>query len=404
MKYLRPTAGGWCLGVASQDGQIAERPLDASLPGLGVGMCVLPVEALTVCPLWLRAVDDSFLESAIRLQLEKRNLLPETSEGKLLAYRVASRQESRILVVVMVLSAEKITQLGIEGVNAEAFSASPLAYNLAPDAMVVWKELGKDVVAFTREGEVVHFQALASAGVQSHALELSCLAMQLESEGVLHATPDVVLVSPEVGTRARLAELLDKRMGVRAGIVPALSPVSAAPPVDLLPPAEQGRRQLVSRQRRHRKITAALAAAYLLLLLSLGGRLVWLQRDVASGRERQRFLAEEVAEVRKTKELWQQVRSAVDPNEYPLEILSLCVEAIPPNGVRLTEFGVNGVGKIVLAGEADSIPMALAFKSTLTSQENLSRYDWSFPQPRNQKKGPGAVFKATGTRNDYATP
>ncbi|NOX99666.1 MAG: hypothetical protein GXP30_08065 [Verrucomicrobia bacterium] len=403
LNILRPDVEDWLLGTTSPEGRIAETAVDTSLKEVDTDICVLPVEVLNVCPLWLRATDDSMLEGAIRLQLEKRGILPEAGTGQLIAYKVVCRETSRALVNVMVLSTQKLAEQKIESIQAKSFSVSPLFYQLPANAMVVWRELGQDVVAFTRDGEVIHFQVLVAADDHSCALELHCLNTQLESEGVIHPLENILLTRSTTRERPSLAEKLDARMGVKPAIVGILSPKASIETVDLLPPVEQQRRQMASKRGRYKKLAMAFAAAYLVLLMSMGGRLYWGQQVVATDRERQEFLANKVADVRETKIKWQQIQSAVDPDEYPLEILSLCVEAINQRGVRLTEFGINSKGKIILAGDADSVPMALAFKSTLTSQPSLSRYDWSFPQPRNRKKGPGAVFKASGARNDYVT-
>lgn len=403
MSFLRPDVEGWQLGTESPEGCVTEAVVDTLLDQVSTDICVLHAGALNVCPLWLHATDDSLLESAIRLQLEKRGLLPESSEGQLIAFKVVCWEPTRVLVMVMALSTQKLQEAQLESVTAKAFSVSPLYYQMPANAMVVWRELGEDVVAFTRDGEVVHFQVLVSADGHSCALELHCLGMQLDSEGVIPPLEYIVLVGLTAEQRPFLAGKLEARTGVKPTFASALSPKTSIETVDLLPPLEQQRRQLATKRGRYKKLAMGLAAAYLVLLMSMGARLYWTQQVVASNRERQEFLAHKVADVRETKARWQQIQSAVDPDEYPLEILSLCVEAINQRGVRLTEFGINSKGRIILAGEADSVPMALAFKSTLTGQQSLSRYDWSFPQPRNRKKGPGAVFKATGTRNDYVT-
>ncbi len=404
LRSLRPGVEGWQLCVVGQDGQITARGVDRPLAKAGADVCVLPAETLTVCPLWLRTADDALLEGAIRLQLEKRNLLPEPTGGRLVAWRLVARDGGQVLALALVLSVERLKKLGVDEVEVGRFSLSPLAFDLPPNAMALWTELGRDVVVFTRDGELAYFQTLVAVDGRSRVLELACLAMLLESEGVIHPVQDVVLVNPLADDEAKLVEDLEAQIGVEAKIVPALAPKAGVETVDLLPPLEEGRRRVSSQRGRRKKMTVAVAVAYVALLFVLGGRLVWLKGEVASSRERQQFLAGKVADVRAAKELWQQVQGAVDPDEYPLEILSLCVEAIPGNGVRLTEFGVNSAGKIVLAGRADSVPLALAFKSSLTSKETLSHYDWNFPQPRNAKKGPGAVFKAAGTRKDYVTP
>ncbi len=400
VKSLRPDAEEWRFCVEMTDGRVNEERVQGSLSEIDTDCCVLPVEVLITCPLWFRAADDSVLRGAVRLQLEKRNLLPESSEGTLIAYRIVCREEQRVLLLVTVLSLEQLRSLKLDAVKAARFSVSPLTFELPENAMVVWRELGNNVVAFTRGGELVHFQALLSVDDRSLATELNCLAMRLEAEEVVDALDEVVFANLKVGDRYQLAAILEKQLGLRVRHVTDLEEKNDLPSIDLLPPIEAQRRQNLRKLRRRKKAAMMMAAIYVMTLLALGARLFWRQQAVASSRIRQEFLAGKVADVRQTKQLWQLIKGAVDSDEYPLEILSLCVEAIPQTGVELTDFAINSSGKITLAGQADSIPQALAFKAKLTSQANLSRYDWNFPQPRNRKKGAGAIFKTIGTRND----
>lgn len=401
MTYLRPGADVWQLCAKNLEGYSAGKALETPLLEAQVDICVLPAEALTICPLWFRSGDDSLLESAIRLQLEKRNLLPESNEGQLISYRVVCREEDRVLLLVMVLSIAKLSDLGIENIRAEQFTISLLSFECPSNAMLVWRELGRKVVAFTRDGNLAHFQALVSTDERSLTLELSCLAMRLESEGIIHPVKEAILVGLETNDGQQITALLEKSLGFRAKMVSELALKESVELLDLLPPQEEARREQAYKRSRSKKLAWMMAAAYVALLLVLGGRLFLLQEAVDSSQTRQEFLENKVADVRQSKELWQQIQGAVESDEYPLKILSLCVEAIPQVGVQLTEFGINSAGKVVLAGRADSVPLALAFKSKLTSQQNLSRYKWNFPQPHTRKKGSGAEFKATGTRNDY---
>lgn len=400
---LRPGVEEWQICVETAAGRTQLEPLRQDLSEVNTELCVLPAEVMTVYPLWLRCTDDSLLQGALKLQLEKRNLIAENNDAQILAHRVIAREQNRVLLLCMVLSLEKFNSLNLEDHRAAKFSLSPLSFELPENAMVVWRELGKNVVAFTRNGELAYFQTLLSVDDRSLALELSCLAMKLESESVTLPLEEVVFANPKVDPHRLVADALEKQLALRAQNVADLPSKIEIPSVALLPPGEAQRRQQSHKSKRLKKTLLMMTALYLLLLLALGARMLWTQQIVEASLTRQEFLAAKVADVRQTKQRWQQIQQAVDPDEYPLEILALCVEAIPAKGLQLTDVAINSAGKITLAGQAESIPLALQFKSKLTSQLNLSRYDWVFPQPHTRKKGPGAIFKATGTRNDYVT-
>jgi len=106
----------------------------------------------------------------------------------------------------------------------------------------------------------------------------------------------------------------------------------------------------------------------------------------------------EIEIVREAQANWAEMEPAIDPDLYPAEIFHQVVSLLPPEGIRLKEFQIDG-GKLVVAGEATTVNHALGFKDKLAACEPLQRYAWNFPVPRIRDEDNRAEFRAVGTLN-----
>jgi hypothetical protein len=142
-----------------------------------------------------------------------------------------------------------------------------------------------------------------------------------------------------------------------------------------------------------------LAAAVLIYLcffgtwwLSIEWREVGLEKALAQISTQQ----PEIEIVREAQANWAEMEPAIDPDLYPAEIFHQVVLLLPPEGIRLKEFQIDG-GKLVVAGEATTVNHALGFKDKLAACAPLQRYTWNFPVPRIRDEDNRAEFRAVGT-------
>ncbi|WP_172683451.1 hypothetical protein [Verrucomicrobium spinosum] len=70
----------------------------------------------------------------------------------------------------------------------------------------------------------------------------------------------------------------------------------------------------------------------------------------------------------------------MDPDTYVPEIFHRVVSLLPPEGIRLKEFGLDRE-KLTVAGEASTVAHAKQFQADVTGSPGLRQFAWNFPQP-----------------------
>jgi len=108
-------------------------------------------------------------------------------------------------------------------------------------------------------------------------------------------------------------------------------------------------------------------------------------------------LSPEAEKIREARDRWDLLKSAVNPDAYPIEIFHQVALLLPEKGIRLNQFRVEG-DQVIIRGEASSVPMAITFKADLEKSDGLKQFSWEVPPP--QIKGDTAVFVAYGTNRE----
>ena len=90
---------------------------------------------------------------------------------------------------------------------------------------------------------------------------------------------------------------------------------------------------------------------------------------------------------------------ALEPEEFPIELLYQCVLLMPESGVRLTDFEF-GNGKLAVSGVATTARQALAYRDQFDREGPLAVFRWKLPVPNILRDGQ-ASFRAEG-ENVYA--
>lgn len=303
------------------------------------------------------------------------------------------RRGRQMLVGTLALAAEfSGWEQGVHG----QFEPSASLLPLPAQGIAIWKELGRHVVAFTREARLLHLTVLTARALDvDAAFEVRDVFTALQAHGFL-LPADVAAI--HVWTRCetdfvpQLACLFQDASVLRET---RPDPRPPATPGGLLPLEVALRRRQQKRRHSQLLILAAAALVYFCFFGSWWLRLQWResrlnQADVAMGNSQP-----EIDLVREAQNRWQEMEAAINPDLYPVELFHQVVSLLPEEGIRLKEFQVNG-GRLTVSGEATTVNHALAFKGQLAACRPLQRYEWNFPVPviRDDNR---AEFRAEGT-------
>jgi hypothetical protein len=94
----------------------------------------------------------------------------------------------------------------------------------------------------------------------------------------------------------------------------------------------------------------------------------------------------ELQRLRSARESWNLLQPALNPNRYPQELLLRCVNEVPNEGVRVTQFE-SGPNSILLVGEASTPQEAISFQNRLKVNVKLMGAVWDTPSPAIQGDG-----------------
>ena len=123
-----------------------------------------PLNSVFAVPVWVSTDNEDDIESLVELHLERTGLKPTDGDGKLLDYSIVSVIEveptegseepnaKKNLVLATVLNPEYRHPLPKGG--SKEFDISGRFLKLPGDHIIVWKELGRLVMAVTHEGRV----------------------------------------------------------------------------------------------------------------------------------------------------------------------------------------------------------------------------------------------------------
>ena len=155
-----------------------------------------PMNSVFAVPLWVGTDNEDDIEDLVGLHLERSGLKPIEGDGQLLDYNIVSVIESdsvndneeesskKSLVLATVLNSEYRHPLPKSG--SKEFDISARFLNLPKDHIVVWRELGRLVMAVTHEGKIEYFEGLTSTEFNSSAVnEIYCIILGLDGAGPL---------------------------------------------------------------------------------------------------------------------------------------------------------------------------------------------------------------------------
>ncbi len=343
-----------------------------------------PVLSVFTVPLWVNTDDPALLQGLVEMQLEKLGLKPDGGQGKLMDYKMAlvgdpGAQEGaapRNLVLATVLSSNFKHSLPRQA--PQFFDSSPRFYILPGNHVILWKELGRIVVAITRSDQLVYSQALSSHSIDANAVqELKCLLMELSMQGVVSKPAGIILWTDAIAEDG--IESLERSLDLKVRRDEKPEPVLPAKSSKLVP-AEVALLRLEQKRREKRRIALlAAAAVYLVVAAFLAVDYFLKVRELKGYQAEVAALEPKVGWMGAFRTVWDQVEDTIDAERYPVEILHRLQSILPPKGVGFTSYVSEGP-LITIDGVGINTAELNKYGSKVFNSELLDDYEWQWLQ------------------------
>jgi hypothetical protein len=355
--------------------QICQSPLDNRLSKSST--LVLPVTQVYGLPLWLNETDPRQIAGMIPLQIESRGL--QTRHAiPVFDWSVVAKEEKRTLVLVGILPNALPEDLHAEAY--ETFDLSARYFHFASNALTLWREHDRLVVAITRGPNLAYFQALTEGQVSTRVIQdLNSTFAALEMQDILLPLEHVV-----AWTELKPAETAALRDAFRVPVMQEECPPPDAPAQGwkLTPAAIHEARRSRESMRWITRAIALLVVLYLCAIAWMAWQYVQVSMKIADLKKWQDAHSADVDVVAANRAAWKQLAPVVDYNYFPLEILRRVQAAIPTDELHLTLFEVDSQGKLNIHGEAKNVAGAFTFFERLKEDSYFARYNLLMGNPR----------------------
>jgi hypothetical protein len=338
----------------------------------------------------------------LKLEMESRGWQPDARDQGRICWRAAPPDpDGHVLCAAACWSGHPPADAFA---RAGWFTPSAWAYRFRPAAVTLWREESRLLAAWsgTTPDFPLHVQGLSrdQAGPETarelHLAELSlrlsgvpvrtaCLVWRADGEADTAATPDFRDMAASLGWSFAEEPLRPEDPGQSL-------------PATLVPPPAADRR------RRQRDRARALAFVWFTVaVLGLGGFLMarpaWTKESELAARAAALDRIEpELSRLRVARQGWNLLQPALAPRRYPQELLLRCVQQVPDDGIRITQFECTQ-SSLLVAGEASTPQLAIAFQNRLQQQVALTGAAWDAPSPGFQPDG-RASFQIQATFHD----
>jgi hypothetical protein len=281
------------------------------------------------------------------------------------------------------------------------FAPSPRFFSLPKDCAVIWRELGKLVLAITRGRELVYFQALSSREIDDlTAAELRCVLLQLHGQGGIGHLEKLWLWLEDCTPEA--AEALGADLAIETGLGRKPAPILPDEASRLVPTEVAARKKQERKRRQLKMVGLALAAVYLVALGLWVGDYARIELKARSLQAKVEAIAPEVEWIYNEESRFIALEPTFDVENYPVKTFLGLYEKMPNSGIRFKEIDITPE-QVYVSGEASSQPVGLRYQSSIRSSNQLENFDWTAPQPTPNRQG-RADFKLTGKPKQYGGP
>lgn len=377
-ELLLPAEKGWSRWIGSEAG-----PLDQDQTFAAEGsfardaqrhILAIPASGVWVLPAWIKG-DPAHLREMAQLHLERLGVRVTGDEHELQMIPITS-DDAAHLVCILALKDQPAPLASMSRLPTDA-AVSASCYPLPSNAITMWREMGRLVVAITNGDQLVYFSPLSAVKLDDSALaELNNICMQLSFQRVLGRIERIVLWTSD-GDPARIR----RATGIEATAEQKPPPQIPVRGGSRLMPAEviaaRARQKARARSRLMALGAGALAAA---AIAAITGLTVLAARERDALRERVAELAPRASKVADHRQSWEEVAAAVDPKRFPMEVLLRCMEPPCSAEVMLTHFECTP-DRVIVRGRTPASHLALQYTQAIKTTGSLTAYTWETPPP-----------------------
>lgn len=381
----------WRRAVSSPEApwEMVQQTIDLSGVWAEVPVVVLPARTVCSGATWVPETDlANALESA-RLLAEAAGWIHSSTAEEQIEVSLLSRTQDTSLVRTLVYPADFTVPAGKE---VTAFVPSPLALDLPPRALCAWREGAFFVLVLTGDSGPILWEArVEEPGTVGWDGWVQAFLMEAEAEG--HGVHGIHAVDYE---------------GQVPWCLPGGAPVQAEPsltgpppkipitPIAWAPPAVLAARHAQKRRRTFMRLAAMGSALLAVVALACAGYLLTLRWQLDALREEVEAASLDATPAIRTARQWEAVATSILPTHFALEHLLLSVEALPPDGVRLSVFQSTPEG-VRIEGDARNVGLATLYFNNLQAQPAAQNFAWEMGSPALQPDN-SARFAIDGTR------
>jgi hypothetical protein len=392
-ELLLPGETSWELWRTSADGsyelaQVTEHGPGSFSKEASGHTLALPAVNVWVLPAWIQGEADHLQEMA-GLHLERMSVRT-AGHTQGMSLEVMSQRDSSHLVRITALK-DQVTPLADHKITPRECRLSALCLDLPRNALVLWKELGRMVLAITSESGLLYFAPLSSTKLDTHAItEINHICLQLSFQRVIQE-PSGIYVWTEDGDMEALRSASGLPVHVTEKPKPSLTGMAGSlMPLDLIASrqaaASSARRRLLALSAAF--VLSACVAVFTLLIGKISRERDALLEQVAA-------ITPRASKVESQRAAWQEAAPAVDPDGSPLETLLRLMEPAASSQITLTELEWTPKS-VLLRGRAPEISPALKYMQEIKDTESLIAFNWEPGTPEIGENG--AAFEVKGER------
>jgi hypothetical protein len=393
-ELLLPAATGWERWTGPELGPLArEQTFDKEGSFTRDGqrhVLALPSTATWVLPAWLKG-DVTHLRDMAQLHLERLGVRTAGGAHEMQVNRIDSDEAAHLTCIIALK--EEPAPLAAKTSLPDDATVSALCYPLPDDTVVVWRELGRLVIAITSGSQLIYFSPLSASKLDQNALgELNNICLQLGFQRVLGTVGKMVLWTEEgdLNLIRRVTGIAAVREEKPAPRWPTVGGCNLMP-ADIV--AERARQQASKRTRLMALSAGGLVA---LAIAAIALLTVFASRERAQLLDKVAELTPRASKVEDHRKAWDEIASAVDPKRFPMEVLLRCMEPKSSGDVALVHYEATG-DRVMLRGRTPTSAIALQYAQEIKGTESLNAYAWETPPP-TMHSDDSATFELKGTR------
>lgn len=393
-ELLLPAPTGWERWVGPEAGPLE---LEQVFEETGVftrdgqrHVLALPAESAWTLPAWLKG-ESTYVRDMAQLHLERLGVRSSGTEQDM-DISIITSDDAAQLVCITALKDDPAPLQNTQTLPDDVFTSAH-AFALPEDSIVIWRELGRLVVAITSGRLPVYFSPLSSARLDAGAMaELNNICLQLRFQRVLGNVEQVVLWTDD-GDAAQIGRVTSIPTMREARPAPALPPRGSS----RLMPADLVAAQVTQSARQRVRMLALGAGALIAFVIAAIATLtVFASRERDQLLDRIAELTPRASKVEDHRKSWEEIASAVDPKRFPMGILLRCMEPESAPEIALTHFECTG-DRVMIRGRSPSDSLALKYAQQIKNTESLGTYAWETPPP-TMHSDDSATFELKGTR------